>query len=164
MTPSPAVQLGEALAHSGIGTWLRESSWAYPAVETLHILGFAVLVGSIVVVDLRLLGWRRATPLGPLLRSALPLTVLSSLVVVPTGLLLFAAHANDLVGNSAFVVKMLLIFFAATNAAMFHAGPYRAEVEAPSGSAPRASTRVFAVASIGLWVAIVVAGRWIAYV
>jgi len=164
MTPSPAAQLGEAIAHSALGTWLRESTWAYPTVETLHILGFAVLVGSIVVVDLRLLGWRRSTPLGPLLQSALPLTLSSTLVVVPTGLLLFAAHANDLVGNSAFVVKMLLIFIAATNAAMFHAGPYRSEIDAPSGRAPRASTRGFALVSIAVWISIVIAGRWIAYV
>ena len=164
MTPSPAAQLGEAIAHSALGTWLRESTWAYPTVETLHILGFSVLVGSIVVVDLRLLGWRRTTPLGPLLRSALPLSLSSTLVVVPTGLLLFAAHANDLVGNGAFVIKMLLIFLAATNAAMFHAGPYRAEIEAPSGQASRASTRAFALASITLWTGVVIAGRWIAYV
>lgn len=161
---SPAAHLGEAIAHSALGVLLRESTWAYPLVETIHIIGFSLLVGSIVVADLRLLGWRGQSPLAPLMRSTLPITVLCLGVVVPTGLLLFAAHADDLVGNTAFVFKMLLLFGALTNALMFHAGPYRAEVDAPVGSTPRTSTRVFAGVSIAFWLAIIVAGRMIAYV
>lgn len=161
---SPAAALGEALAHSPLGTALRESVWLYPTVETIHIVGFALLFGSIVVVDLRLLGLRRSVALGPLMSFVLPITLLSLLLVVPTGLLLFAAHANDLVGNRAFVIKMGLLFFAAINALMFHAGPYRAEIEAPPGHRARGSTRLFATLSIALWISILVAGRWIAYV
>ena len=161
---TPAARLGDAIAHSAVATVMRESAWAYPTVETVHIVGFAVLVGSIVVADLRLLGWRRQSPLGPLLRSVLPVTLLSLLLVVPTGLLLFTAHAADLVGNPAFVAKMILLMLAATNAVMFHTGPYRAEIEAPSGAAPRTATRVFALLSLLLWAAVIVAGRWIAYV
>ena len=161
---SPAARLGAAIAGSPLGTALRESVWLYPTVETIHIVGFALLFGSIVVVDLRLLGARRDVALGPLLSFALPVTLLSLLLVVPTGLLLFAAHATDLVGNRAFIVKMLLLFAAAINALMFHAGPYRIEVDASPGTVPRASTRVFAMVSIGVWVTVIVAGRLIAYV
>ena len=161
---SPAARLGEAIAGSPLGTALRESVWLYPTVETIHIIGFAILIGSILVVDLRLLGVRRDVALGPLTRFVLPVSLASTLLVVPTGLLLFAAHATDLVGNRAFIVKMLLLFAAVVNALMFHAGPYRAEVAAPVGTAPRGATRVFATVSIVAWLAIVVAGRWIAYV
>ena len=160
----PAARLGEAIAHSPLGTALRESTWVYPTVETIHIVGFALLVGSIFIVDLRLLGVRRNVALAPLLRFVLPVTLLCLLLVVPTGLLLFAAHANDLVGNRAFLVKMLLLFGAATNALMFHAGPYRAEIDASPGTTPRGSTRLFAAVSIVLWVSVLVAGRLIAYV
>lgn len=161
---SPAARLGDAIAHSPLGTALRESVWLYPTVVTIHILAFALLFGSIVVVDLRLLGLRRHVALAPLAGFVLPITLTSLLLVVPTGLLLFATHANDLVGNRAFVIKMGLLFFAAINALMFHAGPYRAEIEAPPGTFPRGSTRVFAALSIVLWVCVLVAGRWIAYV
>lgn len=160
----PATSIGNAIASSPLGTALRESVWLYPTVETLHILGLALLFGSIVVVDLRLLGLRRNVLLGPLIRFVLPVTLVSTSLVVPTGLLLFAAHANDLVGNRAFIVKMVLLFGAAINALMFHAGPYRHEIEAQAGMATRGATRVFATVSIVLWVAIVVAGRMIAYV
>ncbi len=161
---SPAGRLGLAIAQSPIGTALRDSIWLYPTVETLHILGFALLFGSIVVVDLRLLGLRRHVALGPLMGFVLPVTLLSTLLVVPTGLLLFTAHATDLIGNQAFIVKMLLLFAAVINALMFHAGPYRVEVEAPPGTPPRPATRLFATISIVVWIAIVVAGRLIAYV
>lgn len=161
---SPAAALGEAIAHSPLGTALRESAWLYPTVETAHIIGFALLFGSILVADLRLLGVRRNVLLAPLLRLVLPVSLLSLLLVVPTGLLLFAAHATDLVGNRAFIVKMVLLFAAAINALMFHAGPYRAELDAPPGSATRSATRLFAAISIAVWISIVVAGRMIAYV
>lgn len=161
---SPAARLGVAIATSPLGTGLRESVWLYPTVETLHILGFALLFGSILVVDLRLLGFRLNVNLGPLVRFVLPITLLSLLLVVPTGLLLFMAHATDLVGNRAFIVKMVLLFAAAINALMFHAGPYRMETEAPPGGSPRGSTRLFAALSMVIWVSVIVAGRWIAYV
>jgi hypothetical protein len=161
---TPAARLGDAISHSPLGIALRESLWLYPTVETLHIVGFALLFGSIVVLDLRLLGLRRNVALRPLVSFVLPITLSSLLLVVPTGLLLFAAHANDLIGNRAFVVKMGLLFFAAINALMFHAGPYRAELEAAPGTAPRIATRCFAALSIALWVAVLVAGRLIEYV
>jgi len=165
---NPAARLGEAIANTSLGVALRESTWVYPLVETIHIIGFALLVGSIFVVDLRLLGVRREVALAPLLRFVLPVTLTCLLLVVPSGLLLFTAHANDLVGNRAFIVKIMLLFAAATNALMFHLGPLRAqlgaEVDAASGTPPRGSTRVFATVSIVLWVAILVAGRLIAYV
>ncbi len=161
---SPAAKIGEAVAGSPLGTALRESTWLYPTVETLHIVGFALLFGSIVVIDLRLLGLRRNVTLRPLMLFVLPVTLLSLSLVVPTGLLLFAAHATELVGNRAFIVKMVLLFAAAINALMFHAGPYRAEIDAPPGSSPRRSTRFFSAVSIATWIAVLVAGRWIAYV
>ena len=164
MIDGPAGRLGVAIAASPLGTALRESVWLYPTVETVHIVGLALLFGSIVVVDLRLLGFRRDVALAPLLRFVLPVSLLSLLLVVPTGLLLFTAHATDLIGNRAFIVKMVLLFVAGINALMFHAGPYRSEIDALPGTTPRGSTRLFATISIVVWVSIVVAGRLIAYV
>lgn len=165
---SPVARLGDAIANTALGVALRESTRVYPRVETIHIVGFALLVGSIFVVDLRLLGMQRDVALAPLLRFVLPVTLLCLLLVVPSGLLLFAAHASDLVGNRAFIVKLVLLFAAATNALMFHVGPLRAqlgaEVDEAPGTRPRGPTRIFAALSLALWISILVAGRMIAYV
>ena len=164
VTPaSPAIALGAAIAHSPLGVALRESAWLYPTVESLHVVGLALLVGSIFVVDLRLVGIGRNVPLKALLAFVLPVTLSCLLLVVPTGLLLFIAHASDLIGNRAFLVKLTLLFAAAINALMFHVGPYRQAIDQAPGAASGAATRASAIASMGLWIAVIIAGRMIAY-
>ena len=70
---------------------LREHAWLYPIVETLHILGFAVLVGAVAMFDLRVLGFGRQLAVKALARHLLPWSAGSMLLVLPTGLLLFIA-------------------------------------------------------------------------
>ena len=88
---------------------MRQELWLYPAVEILHIVGFVILVGSIAMLDLRLLGLSRELPVRRLAGHLLPWTLGALLVIVPTGLLMFMAHASDLIDNRAFVVKISLI-------------------------------------------------------
>lgn len=160
---SPAIALGAAIAHSPLSDALRESAWLYPTVESLHVVGLALLVGSIFVVDLRLVGIGRNVPLKALLAFVLPVTLSCLLLVVPTGLLLFVAHASDLIGNRAFLIKLTLLFAAGINALMFHVGPYRKAVDQARGAPSSAATRASAIASMGLWIAVIIAGRMIAY-
>lgn len=160
--------LAGELAASPFAVWLRASAWAYPACEMLHLAGMALLFGSIVVVDLRLAGLGRQLPVTPLLRHALPATLVGFVVVLLSGVLLFVAHADDLVGNRAFLVKLCLIGLGLANAAWFHAGPYRA-LHAGHGSwetlrPPPPVARTCAVLSLLTWVVVICAGRLIAYV
>jgi hypothetical protein len=138
--------------------WIQSSPWAFPAVESVHIVGFALLFGSVVIFDLRVLGLGRALSLHRLARHVLPWTVLGFCVAIPTGVLMFAANASELMVNRIFLAKMGLLLVAATNAALFHIS-YR-EI----AGEPAPLSKALAFASIIVWICIIICGRWISYV
>ena len=143
---------------------MRQELWLYPAVEIVHIIGFVTLVGSIIVLDLRLLGLTRALPVRVLARHVLPWSFGALLLIVPSGLLMFVAHASDLIGNTAFVVKMSLLFCAATNAALFHAGVFRGVAAWDTVVAAPGVAKLHALASLLIWIGVLTCGRLLAYV
>ena len=143
---------------------MRQELWLYPAVEIGHIAGFVVLVGSIAMLDLRLLGLGRALSIRALTRHILPWTAGAFLLIVPTGLLMFTAHASDFLTNRAFQFKLLLILCAGTNAALFHLGAYRSVGAWDREAAPPASARAHAGVSLLLWFSVIACGRLLAYV
>ena len=155
--------IGQTLHGLPLAAWIRGSPWAYPAVETVHIVALALLFGSIVLVDLRLLGVSRALPATDLLHHALPVSMLAFTLAAATGSLLFLTHADDLVGNRVFVLKMGLIMLAGINAAVFHAGAGAGVRSWDSGSAAPLAARVGAGVSLALWTGVIACGRWIAY-
>ena len=91
----------------------------------MHIVGIGLLFGSIAVLDLRLLGFSRSIPVKQLARHVLPWTAASFLLIVPSGLMMFTAHASDFISSPVFVIKMCLIMAAGVNAALFHAITFR---------------------------------------
>lgn len=140
---------------------LREGAWLYPVVETLHIIGFAVLVGAVAMFDLRVLGFGRQLPVRALARHLLPWSAGSMLLVVPTGLLLFVTDPLALLANRVFLLKLGLIAMAGLNALAFHAGPYRQADVWKERAPPRAI--LHALLSLGLWIAVIACGRLLAY-
>jgi hypothetical protein len=141
---------------------VAESAWLFPTLEVLHVLGLALLVGSIAVFDLRTLrlAWPER-PLETLLSEILPWTWSGFVIAFVTGLLLFSSSASIYVENSAFLWKMGLIILAGLNAAFFHFHPDHARLAA-EGQATL-TLRVGAGLSLSLWTAIVVLGRWIGF-
>ena len=156
-TPLAAIE-GSALALA-----MRHELWLYPAVEIVHIAGFVMLVGSIAMLDLRLLGLSRGIAVRELARHVLPWTLGALLLIVPTGLLMFVAHASDLIANPAFQIKLLLILAAGVNAALFHLGPFRAVARWDRGSATPPAAKAHAAASLALWLGVISCGRLLAY-
>ena len=156
--PAPAIFL--ALQESALGHAMRSSPTLYPAVEILHIIGFVVLVGSILALDLRLLGLGRAIPIAPMAQLLLPLSRCGFVLAISMGFLLFSADASHVVRNPAFQSKLLLIAAALVNIVIAHAGPWRRVAlwgtEAPGGA------KVTALLSLLLWLGVVCAGRLIA--
>lgn len=136
--------------------WIASHPWLYPLLESLHVIGIALLLGSLVVFELRVWGLGAALPVQPLARLVLPLTLAGFALAALTGLLMFASQAVELLGNRSFVLKMTLLMMAGLNTAAFHA---RGGVDKLDGVA-RAQT----LASLGLWLAVIICGRWIAYV
>src|SRR5256886_14474237 len=104
---------------------MRSSPSLYPAVEILHILGFVVLVGSILALDLRLLGLGRAIAIPPMARLLLPLSRDGFLLAITMGFLLFSADASHVVRNPAVQAKLLLIVAALGNIGTAPARPRR---------------------------------------
>ena len=152
-----------AIERSALATAMREELWFYPSVEILHILGFVMLVGSIAMLDLRLLGLSRQLPVRGLMRHLMPWTLAAFVVIVPTGLLMFLAHATDLIANRAFVIKLSLIFAAGINAAAFYAGSYRTVEQWDTGTAAPVAARLHAVLSLIIWTGVIACGRLLAY-
>lgn len=142
---------------------MRYSLWLYPIVEIFHIIGFAVLFGSIAMLDLRVLGASRLVPVRALASHLLPWSITSLALIIPAGLLLFSAHPHEFVENPVFLLKMALIATAGINALLFHAGAFRSvdrwnvSVDAP------ALAKMHALISLALWVAVISCGRLLAY-
>ncbi len=134
---------------------LAEHPYAYPALEVLHILGIALLVGNLLLFELRVWGLGSALPVLPLARLALSLSLAGFALVATSGFVMFASQPGDLLANRAFIVKMGLVLAAGINAALFH---LRGGVARLDGVA-RAQTAL----SLGLWLAVMICGRWIAY-
>ena len=136
--------------------WIATHPWLYPVLEAVHIVGIALLLGSLVLVELRIWGLGASLPLPALARFGLTLSVAGFGVAAASGLVMASSQASELIANRAFLIKMLLLFTAGTNAAILHS---RGPLDPAS-----AMTRVQALFSILLWIAIIVCGRWIAYV
>lgn len=135
--------------------WIGSSPWAYPALEVVHIVGIALLLGNLVALELRVWGVAAELPLRPLARLSLGLSLAGFGLLAFSGLAMFAAAPGELLAHRTFVVKMGLVLFAGLNAAWFHArgGLQRADRTA----------RVQTVFSLGLWLTVIIFGRWIAY-
>ena len=161
MEHQPTAPIFLALQESALGHVMRSSPALYPTVEILHILGFVVLVGSILALDVRVLGLGRAIPIPPMAQLLLPMSRFGFLLAISMGFLLFSADAAHVVRNPAFQAKLLLIAAALVNIVIAHAGPWR-HIALWRGEAP-GGAKVSALVSLLLWPGAVCAGRLIAY-
>jgi hypothetical protein len=166
MSPAPGGAFG-ALEASGLGQAMRQWLWLYPAVEIVHIVGIGLLFGSIVVFDLRLLGFSRTISVRTLAKHVLPWTAGSFLLIVPSGLLMFTAHATEFIDSEVFVIKMLLIMAAGVNAGLFHTITFRTadvwDSEEMRKLPPPPSARLAGGLSLLIWVSVIACGRLLAY-
>jgi len=160
----PGAGLLDALEEGSFAAAMRDSIWLYPAVETVHIIGFVILVGAVIMFDLRVLGVSKRVPVRMLAQHLLPWSVAALLLIVPAGFLMFSADATSLIGNRAFVVKMVMLMLAATNAAAFHLGTFRSVEQWDLGVPAPRSARLHAAASMFIWLGVITCGRMIAYV
>jgi len=154
----------DALYQTPLADQIRENEFAFPSIETVHVLAISLVVGSIAVLDLRLLGWAsRERPVSRLSAEVLPVTWTAFAVAVATGLLRFASNAPKYAANPYFRVKLVLILLAGINMLVFQRLTRRNlatwDVEAAT---PRAA-RIAAALSLVAWTMVVAAGRWIGF-
>jgi hypothetical protein len=146
-----------------IANAIRTIPWIYPALETSHYIGLAMLVGGIMLIDLRLLGFAARLQLRSIV-GLLPFIWVGFIINAISGTLIFIYGATNFSANAAFRVKLVLILLAGINALIFTVAAARAgDRWIDSGRVP-APVKVIATASLLLWLGVVAAGRWMAYV
>jgi hypothetical protein len=152
------------LYDSGVGTAIRESIWVFPIIETIHVLATALLVGTVAILDLRLLGLILKTEsVSQIARQILPLTWAGFAVMFTSGFMLFWAEAAKSYGNPAFRLKLILLFLVGLNPLIFHVTVYRGVSTWDTRIVAPLRARLAGIFSLTLWSGIICAGRAIAY-
>jgi hypothetical protein len=151
------------LETTALAAAMRQWLWLYPAVEIAHIVGFVVLAGAAAMFDVRLLGISPRLPVTGLERHLLPWARASLLVVVPSGALMFVAHATEMAANPAFRLKLVLLAAAGLNATVFRRAPFRSVERWNAQARAPLAARTAAVLSLLLWTGVIACGRLLAY-
>jgi len=154
----------EQLGETQIGTLIRENGAIFPWIEAVHVMAITLVVGSIFVVDLRLVGVASTTyPVSRLTRSLLPLTWVAFALALCTGLLLFSSQPTTYFDNFAFRLKMVMLLAAGLNMALFHMLTARSMPMWDNAPALPMSARAAGLISILIWITIIACGRWIGF-
>ena len=147
---------------SGLAVALRQSAIAYPLVSATHIIGIGLLFVSMVLLDLRLLGLLKQRAVTELFRLLRRLAAVGLLLAMLTGTLLFSVQPAHYLANDAFILKMLLLGLALLNILLVHRLP--AWQAAQAGQPVALALKICALISLLLWLAVLLAGRWIAFI
>lgn len=153
------------LENSPLGVAITESEWLFPTIETFHVLALTLVIGSIAMLDLRLLGVsNRNRGVIQLADETLPWTWSAFVVAVISGSLMFVGAATTYYDNVPFRIKLVLLVLAGLNMAVFHLTAYKA-VHGWNFTLPTPqAARIAASLSLLFWVSVVFAGRWIGFV
>ena len=155
----------EWLAATPLSLRIQTVEWIIPTVQTVHILSIALVTSSAAMVDLHVLGvLSRSEPLVAVTRRFLPWIWWTLLVLLVTGATLIIGEPERSLGNPAFLLKMSLLAVVLMVTLIFQRGMRRDEHHWESSRRRRVGARVLAGVSLVLWVGIVFAGRWIAYI
>ena len=143
---------------SGIGNAIRKSAWLFPMIEAIHLLGLGLIGGAVLVVDLRLLGFGLSRqPVAQVARDAQRWLLLSLLVMLPTGFLLFMSKAVQCYTLPAFWIKMTALFLAL----VFTFAVRPKVVMADETRMNPVVGKLAALVSLSLWSSVAIAGKWI---
>lgn len=155
--------LWQGLESSAVGIFIAESTWAFPTLESLHVMAFVTVLGTLLVVDLRILGigWKD-TKLTTLSEEALKITWAAFGLAAITGLLIFVSKATSYVINPFFQLKLVMLAFAGLNMMVFQFITWKSVEEWNTGAVPLAA-KVSATLSLLAWIAVVFFGRAIGF-
>ena len=152
------------LQHTPLSVTIRESDWVFPTIECAHVIAFVVVVGTIAVIDLRLLGVAsRDRRINELTAELLPVTWIAFGFAAAAGLLLFIAKPVTYTHSFFFLGKMLLLAAAGLNMAVFHRFVHPSLIADAADTKPPLAARLSGVVSLALWIAVVAFGRWIGF-
>jgi hypothetical protein len=151
------------LQDTSFATAILEGDSLFPWIESIHVLAVVTVVGTVSVVDLRLIGLRAHMPSAQrLMRQLLPMTWIAFAIALTTGFLLFSSKAEKYAANWPFRIKMLLLLCAGLNMAVFHLVTHRG-IKAWDASRTPLRAKIAGGASLLLWIAIISFARWIGF-
>jgi hypothetical protein len=151
------------LENTQLATAIRESTWMFPTIETVHVFAIVLVVGTVMIVDLRLLNVSsRGRSVTELTREVLPWTWAAFALAALSGGLLFTSSALKYVNNLPFRFKMALLLLAGVNMLVFHRLTSRS-IAGWDRSVPPTQARVAGALSLLLWFGVISLGRWIGF-
>lgn len=144
---------------------ITESEWMFPTIETVHVLALTLVVGSIAMLDLRMLGVsNKSMGVMQLSDEVLPWTWGAFVIAAISGMLMFISAATKYYANVPFRIKIALLILAGINMAIFHFSAFRAVHKWNMSFPAPVAARVAASLSLLFWIGVVVAGRWVGFV
>ena len=156
--------LWQGLENSALGQYIAASSWAFPTIETVHVIAIVTVVGSIAVLDLRLLGLSSTDrPVTETSREMLPLTWGAFALAAVSGGLLFISKATTYTVNPYFLWKLALIALAGVNMLFFHLITWKSVGAWDAGKALPRAAKLAGGVSLGFWVVAVFLARAIGF-
>jgi hypothetical protein len=150
-----------ALHNWEVAALIRRSIYAYPLLNATHIFALTLLIGTILPADLRILGLFPSLPAGPFLRVMTAISAGGLVLAITTGFLLFSVQPLEYAANTAFLTKLSLVALGATNAIIIRFSTGWRKVS--TGGVPSPGLRAGALLSLTIWIAALLAGRWIAF-
>lgn len=150
------------LYYTPIGEFMRNSTWAWPIFESLHFIGMSLLAGTIVMFDLRLLGFAPKVPVRALHRL-IPVGIGGFLLNMATGICFICATPDQYLFNAAFRWKVIFIVIAGLNVAFFYTRVFRRLEAYTETHSPPFAARLVGGVSLGAWVGVMTAGRLLTF-
>jgi hypothetical protein len=147
---------------SALGQLMRDSVWLFPAAEILHFVGLSLLIGSVLVVDLRLLGVIRMVSYQAVYKF-LPLSLIGFGINLFTGVLFCFTDPFRYYPNLAFRIKLVLILLAGLNALWFKLAVFAKSVDLSAEDSVGLAAKIIALFSVLIWFSVIVLGRLIPY-
>lgn len=152
------------LANMPLATAIREGDIWFPWLETVHVLAVTLVLGTIITVDLRLIGLRGyRVGRAAVIRELVPWTWAAFALAVVSGSALFVSKAETYADNTFFRLKMAALLAAGINMAVFHLGAYRTIGDWDLAAAPPLGARMAGGISLACWLAVLCCGRWIGF-
>jgi hypothetical protein len=151
-------QVLQWMADSSLRGAIMGNFWVFPTLETLHFIGVCLLFGSLLLVDVRLMGFLRQVPIGSAL-SFLPITIGAFLLLLATGIAFVFSNPFNYWANPAFKLKLLFIFLGGLNAILFTLFEHRKMIALGADEDTNGFTKVAAGLSLAFWTLVLVCGR-----
>src|SRR5215510_10487236 len=152
------------LGDTSFSIGIRESTWIYPVIESVHVLSLCVFVGLLLLWDLRLVGVTlRRVAVSEVWSWLIPWITLGAVLMVISGVLLFVSDPVKFYGNIFFRIKAFGLFLALLNALAFHFGIERQLVDWDTAPETPRAAKLAGAFSIALWAIVVMTGRLVAY-